>query len=126
MDGRAYVLADRATWLGFRNRGDLQILVEGDRRPVMAALEAAEAAGRPYDLSSLQLVISSGVMWSAEVKQGLLARGNFLCLDSLGSSEGIGFAGSVTAPGAEQRTAADAGFPVLVRHARSPVDQSWA
>ncbi|PPD14992.1 MAG: hypothetical protein CTY25_08675 [Methylobacterium sp.] len=27
-----YVLADRATWLNFRNRGDLDILVEGDRR----------------------------------------------------------------------------------------------
>jgi len=28
----AYVLADRGTWLSFRNRGDLAILVEGDRR----------------------------------------------------------------------------------------------
>lgn len=28
----AYVLADRGTWLGFRNRGDLSILVEGDRK----------------------------------------------------------------------------------------------
>jgi tungstate transport system substrate-binding protein len=27
-----YVLADRGTWLSFRNRGDLDILVEGDRR----------------------------------------------------------------------------------------------
>ena len=28
----AYVLADRATWLSFRNRGGLAVLVEGDRR----------------------------------------------------------------------------------------------
>ncbi|HUF80272.1 MAG TPA: extracellular solute-binding protein [Burkholderiales bacterium] len=28
----AYILSDRATWLAFRNRGDLAILVEGDRR----------------------------------------------------------------------------------------------
>jgi tungstate transport system substrate-binding protein len=28
----AYVLSDRATWLAFRNRGDLRILVEGDTR----------------------------------------------------------------------------------------------
>jgi tungstate transport system substrate-binding protein len=28
----AYLLADRATWLAFRNRGDLAVLVEGDRR----------------------------------------------------------------------------------------------
>ena len=28
----AYVLSDRGTWLGFKNRGDLAILVEGDQR----------------------------------------------------------------------------------------------
>lgn len=28
----AYVLADRGTWLSFRNRGDLAVLVEGDKR----------------------------------------------------------------------------------------------
>jgi tungstate transport system substrate-binding protein len=27
-----YVLADRGTWLNFRNRADLAILVEGDKR----------------------------------------------------------------------------------------------
>ncbi len=28
----AYVLADRGTWLSFKNRGDLDILVQGDKR----------------------------------------------------------------------------------------------
>ncbi len=28
----AYVLSDRGTWISFKNRGDLEILVEGDRR----------------------------------------------------------------------------------------------
>lgn len=28
----AYVLADRATWLNFKNRGELDVVVEGDRR----------------------------------------------------------------------------------------------
>lgn len=28
----AYVLADRGTWLSFRNRADLAVLVEGDKR----------------------------------------------------------------------------------------------
>jgi len=28
----AYVLTDRGTWLSFRNRGDLAVLVEGDKR----------------------------------------------------------------------------------------------
>jgi len=28
----AYLLTDRGTWLSFRNKGDLEIVVEGDRR----------------------------------------------------------------------------------------------
>jgi tungstate transport system substrate-binding protein len=28
----AYVLSDRATWIHFKNKGELQILVEGDAR----------------------------------------------------------------------------------------------
>ena len=28
----AYALADRGTWLSFANRGDLEVLVEGDAR----------------------------------------------------------------------------------------------
>jgi tungstate transport system substrate-binding protein len=28
----AYVLSDRGTWISFRNRGDLEIVVEGDKR----------------------------------------------------------------------------------------------
>ena len=28
----AYVLSDRGTWISFRNKGDLQIVVEGDKR----------------------------------------------------------------------------------------------
>jgi tungstate transport system substrate-binding protein len=28
----AYILADRGTWLSFRNRGELTVMVEGDRR----------------------------------------------------------------------------------------------
>lgn len=28
----AYVLSDRGTWIAFKNKGDLQIVVEGDRR----------------------------------------------------------------------------------------------
>jgi acyl-CoA synthetase (AMP-forming)/AMP-acid ligase II len=84
-----------------------QMAIVGDAfaKPMLRALEDAEAKGTPYDLSSLQLIISSGVMWSAEVKHGLMQRGNFICYDSLGSSEGVGFAGSISASGAEQKTA---------------------
>jgi tungstate transport system substrate-binding protein len=30
--GNAYVLSDRGTWIHFKNKGDLEILVEGDKR----------------------------------------------------------------------------------------------
>lgn len=84
-----------------------QMAIVGDAfaKPMVAALEEAEAARRPYDLSSVQLVVSSGVMWSEPVKAALVARGNLVCLDSLGSSEGIGFASSTSAPGAAAATA---------------------
>jgi pyruvate ferredoxin oxidoreductase gamma subunit len=32
LPGNGYVLTDRATWLSFKNRGDLAVLVEGDKR----------------------------------------------------------------------------------------------
>jgi fatty-acyl-CoA synthase len=84
-----------------------QMAIVGDAfaKPMLRALEEAEAAGTPYDMSSLQLIISSGVMWSAEVKHALMQRGAFICLDSLGSSEGVGFAQQISAPGAEATTA---------------------
>jgi acyl-CoA synthetase (AMP-forming)/AMP-acid ligase II len=84
-----------------------QMAIVGDAfaKPMVRALEEAAANGKPYDASSVQLIISSGVIWSAEVKQQLIAHANCLCLDSLGSSEGVGFANSIAAPGNEQATA---------------------
>ena len=74
-------------------------------KPMARALERAEDEGEPYDLSSLGVVISSGVMWTAEVKEALMARAGCICLDSLGSSEGVGFASQISIPGAEATTA---------------------
>jgi tungstate transport system substrate-binding protein len=56
----AYVLSDRGTWLAFKNRGDLTILVEGDKRlfnqygvmlvnPVKHAMVKKEAGQRFID-----------------------------------------------------------------------------
>jgi 3-oxocholest-4-en-26-oate---CoA ligase len=94
-------------WATVQRERVTQMAIVGDAfaKPMLRALEEAEANGAPYDLSSVELIISSGVMWSAEVKHGLMQRGAFICYDSLGSSEGVGFAGSISAPGAEQKTA---------------------
>jgi 3-oxocholest-4-en-26-oate---CoA ligase len=83
----------------------LAIVGDAFAKPMVRALEDAEASGDPYDLSSLALMISSGVIWSAPVKAALQARHPMLLLDSLGSSEGVGFAASLSGPGQEAPTA---------------------
>lgn len=74
---------------------NLTIVGDAFARPILAALERAEQAGRPYDVSSLDVVVSSGVMWSESVKAALLERVDVALADLLGSSEGVGFARSV-------------------------------
>jgi fatty-acyl-CoA synthase len=61
-------------------------------RPMIAALEEAEEAGRPYDISSLFAIISGGVMWTPPFKKPFLDRGVALLIDGLGSSEAPGMA----------------------------------
>lgn len=67
------------------------VTIVGDAfaKPIIAAIDRAVAAGTPYDLSKLKIIISSGVMWTAEVKEQLLERiGHVILLDAIGSSEG--------------------------------------
>jgi fatty-acyl-CoA synthase len=94
-------------WQTVEREGVTQMAIVGDAfaKPMVRALEEAEAKGKPYDLTSLGLIISSGVIWSQETKHALMQRANCFCLDSLGSSEGVGFANSMSTPGSEQATA---------------------
>jgi fatty-acyl-CoA synthase len=72
-------------------------------KPILRALDAEPAR---WDISSLRVVISSGVMWSAETKQGLLGHNPRLILvDTYGSSEAVGMGSSVSAQGRASRTA---------------------
>jgi fatty-acyl-CoA synthase len=67
------------------------ITIVGDAfsKPIIKAIDAAAAAGTPYDLSKVRMIISSGVMWTAEVKEQLLDRiEQVILLDAIGSSEG--------------------------------------
>jgi fatty-acyl-CoA synthase len=94
-------------WQVVQREGATQMAIVGDAfaKPMVRALEEAEAAGAPYDLSSVRIIVSSGVMWTAAVKQAFLDRGQMMLFDSLGSSEAVGMANSITAPGAEAKTA---------------------
>jgi acyl-CoA synthetase (AMP-forming)/AMP-acid ligase II len=84
---------------------ELSIVGDAFARPLLAALDAEP---RRWNLGSLWLVVSSGVMWSAEVKRGLLRHLPRLTLvDTLGSSEAVGMARSTSRHG---QTAGTAGF----------------
>ncbi|MEE2665761.1 MAG: acyl-CoA synthetase [Myxococcota bacterium] len=78
-----------------RHRAQSLVIV-GDAfaRPM---LEVLDAEPDRWDLSSLKVVLSSGVMWSGEVKEGLLRHLPGAALaDLFGSSEAVGFGTSVT------------------------------
>jgi fatty-acyl-CoA synthase len=87
-----------------RTRAGSAIIV-GDAfaKPMLNALDESP---QRWDLSSLKILISSGVMWSRDVKRGLLAHHPGMSLaDMFGSSEAIGFGTSVTTAEGESRTA---------------------
>jgi fatty-acyl-CoA synthase len=69
-------------------------------------LEALDANPGKYDLSSVKLMTSSGVMWGQENKDGLIGHmPQVILFDSYGSSEAVGLGASVSAKGALQKTA---------------------
>jgi fatty-acyl-CoA synthase len=82
-----------------------QIAIVGDAfaKPMLRTLD--ENPGR-WDLSSLVSIVSSGVMWSQEVKHGLIGHiPQVQLIDSFGSSEAVGFAASLTTKDGEVETA---------------------
>jgi acyl-CoA synthetase (AMP-forming)/AMP-acid ligase II len=63
-------------------------------KPILRALDAQPDR---WDISTLRVIVSSGVMWSKETKDGLLEHNDRLIMvDSLGSSEAIGMATNTT------------------------------
>ena len=66
------------------------IIIVGDAfaKPMVDALDKAKKENKPYNLESVNNIISSGVMWSAEVKQGLLEHHSMVLIDAMGSTEG--------------------------------------
>ena len=83
-------------WDTVQQRQINTMIIVGDAfaRPMLKALD--DNPGR-WDISSLGAMVSSGVMWSPEIKQGLLGHSSKMVLmDAFGSSEAIGFGSSVT------------------------------
>ncbi len=81
------------------------VFIVGDAfaRPMLTALDAEPDR---WDISSLRVLISSGVMWSSETKVGLMRHNErLLCVDTYGSSEAVGIGSSVSSKNGSARTA---------------------
>jgi acyl-CoA synthetase (AMP-forming)/AMP-acid ligase II len=105
LQGRHYSATELLDTIQRERVTEASIVGDAFARPLLAELDAHPGG---WDLSSLWLMISSGVMWSAEVKGGLLRHQPRLTMvDTLGSSEAIGLARSATS---RKGTAATAGF----------------
>jgi fatty-acyl-CoA synthase len=83
--------------------GSMAMVGDAFGKPILRTLDANP--GR-WDLSSLVAIASSGVMWSKEVKQGLLGHNpGMLLLDAFSSSEALGMGSSISGAGATAETA---------------------
>ena len=90
---------------GVQDAGVTDLCIVGDAfcRPLVEALE--REPGR-WDLSSLKVVSSSGMIWSAGVKQRLLKHApGVLLIDFLNSSEASGLGRSLTSARRSERNA---------------------
>ncbi|MGD8416278.1 MAG: acyl-CoA synthetase [Pseudomonadales bacterium] len=83
---------------------DMVIVGDAFARPLLAALDEADRRGHPYDIATLERITSSGVMWSAETKQGLLRHHDMILNDIMGSTEG-GMGSAVTSRDSAAKTA---------------------
>jgi fatty-acyl-CoA synthase len=90
MKGSVVTLTNRTfdpheVWTAVERDGVSVVVIVGDAfaKPMLRALDEKE-----YAMPSLKAIVSSGVMWSSEVKDGLLRHLDVTLYDALGSTEG--------------------------------------
>ena len=93
-------------WREVEKTKSTTVVIVGDAfaKPLMDSLNNAKQNNKPYDISSVNLMISSGVMWSSEVKKGLLEHNDMVLIDAMGSTEG-GMGASISTKEAPAETA---------------------
>ena len=81
----------------------ISIVGDAFAKPILRALDADP---KRWDITSLRVIFSSGVIWAADTKAGLLRHNERLIMvDSLGSSEAIGMASSTVTAESSSTTA---------------------
>ncbi len=103
----------------------ISIVGDAFAKPILRALDAEP---KRWDITSLRVIFSSGVIWAADTKAGLLHHNERLIMvDSLGSSEAIGMASSTVTADSSTTTASFRAAPstkVLTEDGREVVPGS--
>lgn len=101
--GRKFDPVELLDTIEMRKANSMSIVGDAFAKPILRTLD--EEPDR-WDISSLRVIVSSGVMFAADTKAGLLRHNPRLILvDALGSSEAIGMAQNTTSADGESRTA---------------------
>ena len=94
LPSRRYLADELAATIDTQGVNVAVIVGDPFARPLLEALQLDPAR---YHLSSLVVIMSSGAMWSEEIKQGLLAHhGGMMLVDAFSSSEALGMGSSVS------------------------------
>ncbi len=94
MEGRHFDVVELLDTVQRHRINSMSIVGDALAKPILRALDAEP---QRWDISSLRVIVSSGVMWSKETKEGLIRHNERLILvDALGSSEAIGMATNTT------------------------------
>ena len=103
LEGETFDAEELLRTVARRRPQTIAIVGDSFARPILNTLEANPGK---YDVSSVAMMISSGVMWSLEVKRGLLEHMPQAMLnDGFSSSEALGMGASVMMKGVEAPTA---------------------
>ena len=103
LEGRKFAAEELLDTIEREKVNMIAIVGDSFAKPMLAALDANPGK---WDLSSLFMVISSGVMWSEETKQGLLKHHPSMMLsDAFSSSEALGMGTSVSTGSGVSHTA---------------------
>jgi acyl-CoA synthetase (AMP-forming)/AMP-acid ligase II len=94
LQGRHFDPVELLDTIGQHRVNSMSIVGDAFARPLLRALDAEPDR---WDISSLRVIVSSGVIWAATSKAGLLRHNaRLIMIDSLGSSEAIGMANNTT------------------------------
>jgi acyl-CoA synthetase (AMP-forming)/AMP-acid ligase II len=103
MTGRRFDPVELLDTVETERINSMSIVGDAFAKPILKALDAEPER---WDISSLRVMVSSGVIWSSSTKTGLLRHNDRLIMvDSLGSSEAIGMASSTVSSAEAAQTA---------------------